>query len=170
MATAQLTTAPTSADNTPALTPADIAAHEASSYVSPARPPVTIDGTAQTRHALAMLATTAPGRRRVIQAAAEEYLSQIERRRLPLGWNIPITDDRYNRVDAYRMRRGEVFARMLGISCQPSDAQLPDTARAVLAAIDATPQHLADLAQVTGQPALVALLHLVGATPPFIPA
>ncbi|MEU8623271.1 hypothetical protein [Streptomyces sp. NPDC048669] len=147
MATAYLTTAQTSADHPAPMSSADAA-------------------TPQARHALAMLATTAPGRRRVIQAAAEEYLSQIDGHRLPVGWNQPITDDRYNRVDAYRMRQGGTFARMLGIACQPSDAQLPDTARAILAAIDATPQRLADLARVTGQPGLVALLHLVGATPP----
>lgn len=121
--------------------------------------------TRQARHALAMLATTSPGRRRVIQAAAEDYLSQVERRRLPLGYTVRISDDRANRVDAYGMRRGHVFARMLGIGSHPSDAQLPDTARAVLAAIDATPRRLAALARMTGQPDLVALLHVVGATP-----
>jgi hypothetical protein len=111
-----------------------------------------------------MLATTPPGRRRVIQAAAEEYLSQIERHRLPLGWNQPITDDRYNRVDAYRMRRGDVFARMLGIACQPSDADLPDTARAVLAGINAPVAELTARAEATRQPVAVALLHVFGAT------
>lgn len=119
--------------------------------------------TRQTRHALAMLATTTPGRRRVIQAAAEEYLSQIDRRRLPMGYDVPITLDHSNRADAYRMRRGDVFARMLGISCQPSDADLPDTARAVLAAINTTVTQLSAHAEVTGQPAAVAFLHILGA-------
>ncbi|MCX5158109.1 hypothetical protein OOK39_02185 [Streptomyces sp. NBC_00264] len=119
----------------------------------------------QARHALTALVRTTPGRRRVIQAAAEEYLSQIDRRRLPLGWGQPITDDHFNRADAYEMRRGNAFARMLGISCRPSDPQLPDTARAVLAAIDAAPRRLTDLARTTGQPALVALLHMVGTVP-----
>lgn len=120
--------------------------------------------TRQTSHALTALATLTPGRRHVIQAAAEEYLSQIDRRRLPLGYDQPITDDRINRADAYQMRRGDVFTRMLGIACQPSDAQLPDTARAVLAAIDAPVTELTTRAEATGHPDLIALLHLLGAT------
>lgn len=116
----------------------------------------------QARHALTALATTTPGRRRVIQAAAEEYISQIEYRRLPIGWTVPITNDRCNRVDAYRMHRGHIFARMLGIACQPQDTQLPDTARAVLAAINAPVTQLTARAVASGQPALVALLHILG--------
>lgn len=119
--------------------------------------------TRQTRHALAMLATTTPGRRRAIHAAAKEYLSQIDRRQLPMGYDVPITDDRHNRGDAYRMRRGDVFARMLGISCSASDPQLPDTARAALAAISVPVDQLSARAEATGQPAAVAFLHLLGA-------
>ncbi|MGW4256908.1 hypothetical protein [Streptomyces californicus] len=132
----------------------------------PPRPPApaVAPTTRQTSHALTMLAATTPGRRRVIQAAAEEYLSQIDRDRLPLGYDVPITDDHYNRVDAYRMRGGRTFARMLGIACQPSDPQLPDTARAVLAAITAPVDRLTERAATTGQPAAVALLHILGAT------
>ncbi|MCX4799628.1 hypothetical protein OG497_37875 [Streptomyces sp. NBC_01242] len=118
----------------------------------------------QTRHALTMVPTLTPGRRRVVQAAAAEYLSQVERRRLPLGWGQPITDDHSNRADAYHMRRGHVFALMLGISCRSSDAQLPDTARAVLAAIEAPVMKLTARAEATGQPAAIALLHIIGAT------
>ncbi|MEV0917866.1 hypothetical protein AB0I93_26860 [Streptomyces sp. NPDC049967] len=114
----------------------------------------------QARHARAALATTAPGRRRVIQAAAEEYLSQIERRRLPVGYDRPIGDDRQNRADAYQMRRGETFARMLGIACRPSDTDLPNTARAVLAELTAPVAELTARAVATGQPAAIALLHL----------
>ncbi|MBV7671396.1 hypothetical protein STHAL_18260 [Streptomyces halstedii] len=120
--------------------------------------------TRQTRHALTALASLTPGRRRVVQAAAEEYLSQIEHRRLPIGYTQPITSDRYNRIDAYHMRRGHIFARMLGIACQPQDADLPDTARAVLAAINAPVAELTARAQTTGHPGLVALLHILGAT------
>lgn len=116
---------------------------------------------AQTRHALTALNRTTTGRRRVIQAAAEEYLSQVDRRRLPMGWVQPITDDRFNRVDAYRMRRGDLFARMLGIACRPSDPQLPDTARAVLAELNATVDQLTARAMATGQPNAVALVHLI---------
>ncbi|MFZ4264467.1 hypothetical protein [Streptomyces arboris] len=117
---------------------------------------------AQTRHALTALTTLTPGRRRVVQAAAEEYLSQIDRRRLPMGYDVPIADDRHNRGDAYRMRRGDVVARVLGISCQPSDVRFPDTVRAVLAAVDAPVDRLAERAVLTGQPVAVALLHLIG--------
>ncbi|MFD5875678.1 hypothetical protein [Streptomyces sp. NPDC060322] len=131
----------------------------------PALSPADAAVTRQASHALEMLATTTPGRRRVIQAAAEEYLSQVDRRRLPLGYDVPITLDHSNRADAYRMRRGHVFTQMLGIACKPSDADLPDTARAILAAIDATPMRLVGLAYTTGQPDLVALLHMVGANP-----
>ncbi|MFE7105611.1 hypothetical protein ACFU98_10700 [Streptomyces sp. NPDC057575] len=116
----------------------------------------------QAQHALAALAHTSPGRRRLIAACAEEYLSQVDRRRLPLGWGQPITDDHFNRADAYEMRRGNVFARMLGISCRPSDPQLPDTARAVLAAIDAPVRKLTATAVATGQPRLVAALYIAG--------
>ncbi|WP_432111386.1 hypothetical protein [Streptomyces sp. YPW6] len=118
----------------------------------------------QTRHALTALTTLTPGRRHVIQAAAEEYLSQVDRRRLPMGYDLPITLDHSNRADAYRMRRGDTFARMLGISCQPSDADLPNTARAVLAAINAPVDRLTARAATTGQPTAIALLHILGAT------
>lgn len=120
--------------------------------------------TRQTRHALTALTALTPGRRHVLQAAAEEYLSQVDRRRLPLGYDLPITLDHSNRADAYRMRRGETFARMLGIACQPSDADLPNTARAVLAAINGPVDQLAARAITTGQPTAVALLHILGAT------
>ncbi|MET9051227.1 hypothetical protein ABZW50_08745 [Streptomyces bacillaris] len=113
-----------------------------------------------------MLAATTPGRRRVIGAAAEEYLSQVDRRRLPMGYDLPIMLDHNNRADAYRMRRGDVFARMLGIACQPTDAQLPDTARAVLAAINAPVDRLVQAAVESGSPELVALLWV--ATPPAL--
>ncbi|MER6607355.1 hypothetical protein ABT282_15935 [Streptomyces sp. NPDC000927] len=116
----------------------------------------------QTRHALAALAHTTPGRRRLIAAYAEEYLSQVERRRLPLGWNVPITDDHYNRVDAYRHRRGDAFASMLGIACRASDPRLPDTARAVIDAVDAPVRKLIATAVATGQPNLIAALYIAG--------
>ena len=119
--------------------------------------------TRQARHALTALAALTPGRRRVVQAAAENYLSQIDRRHLPVGYTQPINDDRINRADAYHMRRGETFARMLGIACQPADANLPDTARAVLAAINAPVDELTNKATSTGQPFAVALLHIFSA-------
>ncbi|MFE7485486.1 hypothetical protein [Streptomyces sp. NPDC057552] len=115
-----------------------------------------------------MLTKTTPGRRRYIQAAAEEYLSQIDRRRLPVGYDVPITGDRDNRIDAYRMRRGDVFARMLGISCTASDPQLPDTARAVLAQIDAPVCQLVQAAVESGSPELVALLWVATANCPAL--
>ncbi|MEU5426882.1 hypothetical protein AB0H73_14935 [Streptomyces olivoreticuli] len=116
----------------------------------------------QTRHALTALAHSTPGRRRVIAWHAEQYLAQVERRRLPVGYCCPIPSDRLNRADAYRMR-GSVFARMLGISCRRDDADLPDTARAVLAAIGETELRLEQAAVASGQPALVAILWLATA-------
>jgi hypothetical protein len=114
----------------------------------------------QIAHALAALARTTPGRRRFIQAAAEEYLSQVDRRVLPRGYDMPIATEAGNRADAYRMRRGWTVAQMLGIACRPSDRHLPATARAVLAAIDAPVQQLTAAATATGQPLLVAVLHV----------
>lgn len=121
----------------------------------------------QIRHALTALTRTTPGRRRVIQAAAEEYLSQIDRRILPMGydWHFPANPagDRRNRGDAFRMRRGNTFARMLGIACQPTDPHLPLTARVILAEIDAPVRRLTAAATASGQPLLVATLHLIAA-------
>jgi hypothetical protein len=116
-----------------------------------------------------MLATLTPGRRRVVQAAAEEYLSQVDRHRLPVGYDLPISDDHRNRADAYRMRQGNTFTRMLGIGCQPSDAQLPNTARAVLAEIDAPVDRLVQAATESGRPELVALLWVATALPALSP-
>ncbi|MFJ1695686.1 hypothetical protein ACIOHC_11130 [Streptomyces sp. NPDC088252] len=116
----------------------------------------------QTQHALTALAHTTYGRRRLIATCAEEYLAQIDRLRLPVGYSSPITDDRGNRADAYRMRRGDQFARMLGIACHPSDEHLPATARAVLDIVDAPVRQLTAAATATGQPHLVAALHIAG--------
>ncbi|MEV8402602.1 hypothetical protein [Streptomyces niveus] len=118
---------------------------------------------AQTRHALTALASTTPGRRRFIEAAAEEYLSQVDRRRLPVGYHRAIPSDRANRTDAYRMRGGHQFARLLGIACHPTDEHLPGTARAVLAEIAAPIRQLTDAATASGQPTLVATLWLATA-------
>ncbi|MFI7315165.1 hypothetical protein [Streptomyces hygroscopicus] len=117
----------------------------------------------QIRHALTALAHTTPGRRRVIQAAAEDYLAQIDRRRLPVGYNRAILSDHDNRADAYRMRRGQTFARMLGLAVHPADEHLPDTARAALEAIDAPVRQLTAAATASGQPLLVAVAHCAGA-------
>jgi hypothetical protein len=117
----------------------------------------------QTIHALTALAYTTPGRRHAIQTAAENYLSQVERRHLPVGYKLPILNDRINRADAYRMRCGDTFARMLGIACRPSDEYLPDTARAVLDAINAPVDQLTELATASGQPMTVAVLWLATA-------
>ncbi|MFI2084344.1 hypothetical protein ACH43Y_28795 [Streptomyces rubiginosohelvolus] len=127
-------------------------------------PAATTAITRQTRHALIVLATLTPGRRHIIQVAAEGYLSQVDRRRLPVGYTRPITDDRDNRADAYRMLGGDTLTRMLGISCRPDDARLPDTARTVLATVSAPVDRLIARAATTGQPATVALLHILGAT------
>jgi hypothetical protein len=117
----------------------------------------------KTRHALTALTRTSPGRRRLIAACAAEYLSQVDRERLPRGYDQPIADDRANRADAYRMRRGDTLARLLGLSVRPDDASLPDVARAVLAAVDTPVRDLTTQATATGQPVLVAIAHLIGA-------
>lgn len=122
--------------------------------------------TRQIRHALTALASTTLGRRLVIQTAAEEYLSQVDRRMLPMGYDQPIVYDAGNRSDAFRMRRGNTFASMLGLAVRPSDEYLPDTARTVLAAINATVDQLTDAAHRTGSPGGVATLYvLTGAIP-----
>jgi hypothetical protein len=114
----------------------------------------------QIRHALTALASITPGRRRVIQAAAEDYLAQVDRRRLPVGYQAPIVDDRNNRADAFRMRRGDAFARMLGLAVRPADEHLPNTARAVLAAINEPVDRLTDAAHCTDNPAAVAITYI----------
>ncbi|MGA5635048.1 hypothetical protein [Streptomyces lydicamycinicus] len=120
----------------------------------------------QTRHALTALAATTPGRRAFIAQAATDYLSQVDRRRLPVGYQAPILDDRRNRADAYRMRRGDTVARMLGLAVRPDDEHLPNTARAVLAAVNATVDQLTDAAHRTGEPGAIAAVYvLTGAIP-----
>ncbi|WP_331759889.1 hypothetical protein OG422_31125 (plasmid) [Streptomyces sp. NBC_01525] len=115
----------------------------------------------QARHALTALARTTPGRRRLIRDCAETYLSQVERRALPVGYDQPITSDVANRVDAYRMRGGSQFARMLGVSCRPANEDLPATARAVIAALDAPVDALTAVAIRTQDPAGTAVAWIV---------
>lgn len=127
---------------------------------APIRPPAR----KQISHALTALANTTPGRRRLIAACAEAYLAQVDRHVLPMGYDQPIHTDAGNRGDAYRMRRGEQFAQMLGISCRPANADLPATARAVIAAVNKPVVELTDAAIATGNPVGVALLHLINGT------
>lgn len=115
----------------------------------------------QVRHALAALSRASVGRQRLVRRAASDYLSQIDRVKLPLGCDRPIWDDDRNRSDAFRMRRGDLLAKLLGIACRPSDRHLPGTARAVLAELDAPVRQLTEKARATGQPHLVAVLHLL---------
>lgn len=129
----------------------------------PTTTPAATPAARQTRHALTALATASTDRRRRIAQYAETYLSQVDRRVLPVAYSRPIADDRANRADAYRMRGGDQFARMLGISCHPADPNLPDTARAVLAEIEAPVDRLVHTALATGAPGAVALLHCLGA-------
>lgn len=118
-------------------------------------------GSRQARHALTAVARTSVGRRRLIAACARDYLSQVDRDRLPRGYDRPIADDRRNRADAFRMRRGNTLARLLGLAVRPDDADLPDTARAVLAELEKPVVRLAEVAAATGQPAVVAFLHIL---------
>lgn len=136
-------------------------------HLAPKPEPTAVPVTAQerqARHALTALARTTPGRRRLIATCAEDYLSQVERRRLPVGHDRPIADDRANRADAYRMRRGDVLARLLGLAVHCSDGNLPGAARAVLAAVNTPVDRLVRDAKATGAPGLVALLHCLNAT------
>ncbi|MFE2555998.1 hypothetical protein ACFXGT_08170 [Streptomyces sp. NPDC059352] len=114
----------------------------------------------QTKHALTVLAAATPGRRRHIAAAAEDYLGQIDRRRLPIGFKRAILDDGLNRIDAYHLRHGHEFAKALGLGGGENNPGLGEVARAVLAAIDAPIQRLTACATQTGQPILVAVLHV----------
>ncbi|MFJ9799895.1 hypothetical protein [Streptomyces sp. NPDC101145] len=125
-------------------------------------PPATY-GNRKVRHALTAFARTSSARRRLIAVCAADYLSQVDRERLPRGYDQPIADDRRNRADAYRMRRGDTLARLLGLAVRPDDADLPDVARAVLAAAEAPVRRLTALAATTGQPLFVAISHLIGA-------
>lgn len=118
----------------------------------------------QLDHALTAFARTTPGRRRYIAEAAQEYLDQIDGRRLPMGYDRPFPPScaAANRSDAYRMRRGCTVATMLGLAIQPSDPHFPDTARALLAAVDAPVADLVQAARTTGAPAVVAFAHILG--------
>ncbi|MFH8752962.1 hypothetical protein ACH4GK_17795 [Streptomyces rimosus] len=118
----------------------------------------------QMRHALTALAKVSPGQRRRIREAAEEYLSQVEYRRLPAGYKRPLIDERVNRADAFKLRRGNLLARLLGISCRPDDEDLPDTARAVIAACEAPVTALTEAAQSSGDPVGVAVAYVVAGT------
>lgn len=150
----------------PALATANSDADEALRRVQGKPAPIRPPAQRQARHALTALTTTSPGRRQLIAACAEDYLAQIDRRVLPVGWTQPITNDHYNRADAYRLRSGDQFARMLGIACQPSDPHLPDTARTVLAAINSPVTELTNAATVTGDPVGIAVLYVITGTVP----
>jgi hypothetical protein len=117
----------------------------------------------QIRHALTALSHTTPGRRLVIESAARNYLNQVDRRRLPIGYSVPIHDDRRNRIDAFCMGGGHTLARMLGIAAKPSNEDMPATARAILDAIDAPVRMLTESAHRTGQPILIAILWMATA-------
>lgn len=124
------------------------------------------DSPAQRRqldHALSALAATTPGRRRYTAEAAQEYLDQIDGRRLPMGYNRPFGPgfESANRSDAFRMRRGCTVAAMLGLAVQPNDEHFPTTLRAIITAVSAPVDELVEAARTTGAPAVVALVHLL---------
>ncbi|MER5482941.1 hypothetical protein ABT024_06955 [Streptomyces sp. NPDC002812] len=126
--------------------------------------PTQPDSPAQRRqldHVLAALATASPGRRRYIAEAAQEYLDQIDGRRLPVWSSRPILDDHCNRGDAFRMRRGCTVAAMLGLAVRPTDPNLPATARAIIDVVNTPVDQLVQAAHNTGAPAVVALVHLL---------
>ncbi|MEU7597306.1 hypothetical protein AB0B79_30380 [Streptomyces sp. NPDC039022] len=120
--------------------------------------------TRQTRHALTALTRTSRGRRHLIRACAEDYLAQVDRRRLPMGCNLPIRSDRANRADAFQMRRGDLLAKLLGLAVRPDDEHLPDTARVVIAAYVEPVTALAEAARLSGDPIGVAVAYVVAGT------
>ncbi|MEU7156034.1 hypothetical protein AB0A98_06255 [Streptomyces chrestomyceticus] len=124
----------------------------------------TTDQTRQTRHALTVLAHTSTGRQRLIRACAEDYLSQVDRQCLPIGCNLPIRSNRANRADAFRYRRGDLLARLLGLAVRPDDEHLPDTARAVIAAYDEPVTALTDAAHLNGDPVGITVAYVIAGT------
>lgn len=120
----------------------------------------------QITHALTALARATPGRRRYIAEAATEYLNQVDGRILPLGYDQPFSPAcaAANRSDAFRMRRGDTAAAMLGLAVRPNDPNLPATLRAVIDAVNAPVDYLVQAAHTTGAPAAVALVHILGRT------
>ncbi|MFE2323605.1 hypothetical protein ACFXD5_06725 [Streptomyces sp. NPDC059385] len=120
----------------------------------------------QLDHALTALARTTPGRRRYIAEAATEYLDQIDGRRLPMGYDRPFPPAlaAANRSDAFRMRRGDTVAAMLGLAVQPSDPNFPTTLRAIVTAVDTRVDRLVQAAHTTSAPAAIALAHILGGT------
>ncbi|MFF8412857.1 hypothetical protein [Streptomyces omiyaensis] len=108
------------------------------------------------RHALDRLKAARATRRRLIEAAAIEYLSQVHRHRLPVGYSQPIGDDRQNRADAFHMRRGDLLAQLLGLSTSPDSPHLPVVAQAVLTELDATARQLVEYAALAKTPAAPA--------------
>ncbi|MEU1071896.1 MULTISPECIES: hypothetical protein [unclassified Streptomyces] len=124
----------------------------------------------QLRHALAALDGMSSGRREQLREAAEGYLAQVDRRRLPVGCDRAIGWDPANRADAFRMRGGQTFARMLGLGVRPNDPHLPDVARAVLAQLDMVPSELAALGSASGDPVTVGVLWMATAVQQTFPA
>lgn len=117
----------------------------------------------QLDHALTALARMSPGLRRYTAEAAQEYIDQIDGRRLPMGYDRPFhaSAAARNRADAFRMRRGNTVAAMLGLAVRPSDPNFPTTLRAIITAVDAPVTTLVEAARTTGAPAAVALVHLL---------
>lgn len=109
--------------------------------------------------AITMISATDHDDRATIEHQLRRYVGQLAGTALPVGCNQPITPitGHHNIADAWRML-GHRLAQTLGI---PSTAtEFPDTARGILAALDAPITQLTALAAATGQPALVALTHV----------
>lgn len=124
-----------------------------------------------TQHALTALARQTPGKRRLTAAWATNYLAQVDGTAgstwAGTYYDPPTTSPgahRWHRADAYEHRHGNLMARALGIPVRPNDARLPAVARAVIAEVERTVDTLTERATTTGQPAAVALLHILGHT------
>ncbi|MEU5976294.1 hypothetical protein [Streptomyces sp. NPDC047315] len=98
-----------------------------------------------------------------VLALAGPYLEQVDGRRRPLGYDHGRTlAGPVALIDAYRMRGAELVS-LLGLQLGADDAPfvLPEVARAIVAAAEAPVEALTARATVTGQPAAIALLHLI---------
>lgn len=99
------------------------------------------------RHAVTVVADMDPDRLRTLRQRIDSYLYGLDR-----GWS---------RYDAFRL--WPIWARMLGLSFSSTSSPAVEiVAREVLAVLDAEVDRLTADATATGQPAAVAMLHLIG--------
>jgi len=111
------------------------------------------------QHAITTIHTADHTNRAAIERRLRKYVGQLDGTALPVSYDQPITGHHHNLIDAWRML-GRSLAHTLGITT--SATEFPDTARAILAGLDASATRLTALATATRQPAVVALAHVAG--------